>query len=270
MIKIESNWLELRYLDDLALQNTLIHRIDPCVKLITTLTFIVIVNSFSKYEIIGILPLLFYPIALISLGNIPYIHLLKRLTLIAPFVIFVGLFNPFFDRIPFQVIGPFVITGGWVSFLSINIKLLLSASAALILVATTGINSICLAMFRLGVPKPIVVQILFMYRYIHVLIEEFIRTAQAYQLRFFHGDSIHYKVWGSLLGQLLIRTFDRAQRIYQAMLCRGFDGNISLSYKCGMQNFDRMYLGFWVLFFLSCRIINIPLALGKLLMEGLL
>jgi cobalt/nickel transport system permease protein len=269
MIKIESNWMDLRQLDELAVQETFVHRLDPCIKLCTTLLFVIIVTSFSKYEITGLFPLLFYPVVLMALGNLPYSHLLKRLILIAPFVLFIGLFNPLFDRDPVVRIGAVFISGGWVSFLSITIKLALTVTSALILVATTGMNSICAALFRLGVPKPLVVQMLFMYRYLHVLIEEFIRTMQAYRLRSFHaGEGIRYKAWGSLLGQLLIRTMDRAQRIYQSMLCRGFDGEIRLAHTGNIQTKDGLYLAGWTGFFLLCRFMNIPQVLGRLLTGG--
>lgn len=270
MIKLESNWLDLRYLDDLANQKTFIHGLDSCTKLFTTLAFVIIVTSFSKYEITGLFPLLFYPIALMALGNLPYHQLLKRLIVIAPFVIFVGLFNPIFDQNPVANLGPFLISGGWISFISITIKLALTVTSALILVATTGMNSICAALFRIGIPKPIVVQMLFMYRYLHVLLEEFLKTAQAYSLRSFKSNGIHYRAWGSLLGQLLLRTMARAQRIYQAMLCRGFDGKIPLGSTATWTKRDHKYLAFWLMFFLLCRFINVPQTLGKLLTEGFL
>jgi cobalt/nickel transport system permease protein len=268
MIKLESNWLNLRHLDDLANKKTFIHCLDPCTKLFTTLAFVIIVTSFSKYEITSLIPLLFYPIASMALGSLPYNHVLKRLIVIAPFVIFVGLFNPIFDQNPVANLGPFLISGGLISFMSITIKLTLTVTSALILVATTGMNSICFALLRIGVPKPIVIQMLFMYRYLHVLLEEFLITSQAYSLRSFHSNGIHYKAWGSLLGQLLLRTMTRAQRIYQAMLCRGFDGEIHLISTGMWAKRDSLYLVFWLSFFLFCRFVNIPQALGKLLMEG--
>ncbi len=268
MIKIESNWVDLRHLDELAAQETFIHRLDSRIKLYTTLAFVIIVTSFSKYEITGLFPLLFYPAAIMALGNLPCRHLLKRLLLISPFVVFIGLFNPLFDQAPVVRIGSILISGGWISFLAITLKLSLTVTSALILVATTGMNSICAALFRMGVPKPIVVQMLFMYRYLHVLLEEFVRTVQAYHLRSFHGEGIRYQAWGSLLGQLLIRTMDRAQRIYQAMMCRGFDGEIRLLHTGNIQKRDRIYLTCWIGFFLLCRFINIPQVLGKLLTGG--
>ena len=269
MSKLESNWLDLRCLDDLANQQTIVHSLNPCSKLLTTLAFSVIVTSFPKYEVTGLFPLLLYPIALITLGKLPYLHLARRLLLIAPFVGFLSIFNPILDQSLFAVFGPFSITGGWISFLSITIKLVLTVTSALILVATTGMNSICAALLQIGMPKPVVIQILLMYRYLHVLLEEFLRTVQAYQLRSFTAKGIHYRAWGSLLGQLLLRSIARAQRIYQAMLCRGFNGKIPLHSAASWTKSDQAYLLLWLAFFLGCRLVNIPQALGKLLTGGL-
>ena len=61
MLKIEANWIDLRYLDALSTQDTLIHRLNPCVKLITTLVFILAVTASSKYEITGLIPFFLFP-----------------------------------------------------------------------------------------------------------------------------------------------------------------------------------------------------------------
>ena len=266
MIKIEANWIDLRYLDTLATKSTPVHRLNPIVKLITTLVFIITVTSFPKYEISGLLPFFLFPAVLVSLGGLPPWPLCKRLLLVAPFIIFIGIFNPLLDHTPVSQFGSFILTGGWLSFASITLRLYLTVTAALILVATTGMNALGAALARIGIPRIIVVQILFMYRYLHVLLEEFVRSIQAYSLRSFHGDGIRFRAWGSLLGQLLIRSIDRANRIYQAMLCRGFDGEVRLMHTSALHTADILYLTCWTVFFLSARNFNIPQLLGKLLM----
>ncbi|WP_094605981.1 Energy-coupling factor transporter transmembrane protein EcfT [Sporomusa silvacetica DSM 10669] len=266
MLKIEANWIDLRYLDALSNQNTFIHRLNPCVKLIAALSFIIAVTSFAKYEITGLLPFFLFPAVLLSLGNLPAAPIFKRLLLVAPFVLFIGIFNPLFDHTPITKIGAIVITGGWVSFFSITIRLCLTITTALILVATTGIDAIGSALLRIGVPKIIVVQLLFMYRYLHVLVEEFVRSTTAYSLRSFHGDGVQFRAWGSLLGQLLIRSIDRANRIYQSMLCRGFDGEVRLMRTSTLTTSDIGYLTFWMVFFVLIRCFDVPELLGKLLM----
>ncbi|WP_378955909.1 cobalt ECF transporter T component CbiQ [Pelosinus sp. sgz500959] len=268
MSKIESYWLDLKQLDEMASKATMIHLINPCVKLLTTVIFLIVVASFSKYEISGLFPMMIYPMIVIILGELPINPILNRVLLALPFVLFIGIFNPIFDRIPLVYVGPFFISGGWVSFISILLRFILAVTAALVLVATTGIDAIGMALLRLKVPKVLVVQLLFMYRYLYVLLEEFIRTLRAYSLRSFHGEGIQYGIWGSLLGQLLLRTIDRAQRIYQAMLCRGFDGEVRLRGQKKLVGMDVIYLLGWSAVFIILRLVNISQWLGTLLVGG--
>ena len=269
MVKRISAWLDLHYLEDLARQQTSVHRLHPTVKLLTTLAFAVTVTSFEKYEIEGLLPLFFYPIVLMALGSLPYQRLLKRLLFVSPVVLCLALFNPLFDRTPHAVAGLFVLSGGWLSFVSITLKLTLTTMAALILVATTAMPAIGAGLRRLGVPGPLVVQLLLMYRYLYVLLDEVGRVTQAYELRSAPGRGLPYRAWGSLLGQLLLRAVARAQQIYQAMLCRGFNGSMPVLPARPPQAADYWHLSAWLGFFLLCRLVNLPQFLGNLVMEVL-
>ncbi|MDD4600688.1 Energy-coupling factor transporter transmembrane protein EcfT [bioreactor metagenome] len=268
MNKIEHRWLELRHFDELAAQDSLIHQLHPGVKVVTTLLFIVMVASFSKYELVGLFPMFIYPAFLIGLGNIPVAILLKRVLLTLPFVLFIGIFNPFLDQATYAYIGSFAVSGGLISFISILLRFTLSVSATLLLVATTSMDAIGLALSKLRVPRIIVIQILFMYRYIYVLIEEVMKTIRAHSLRAPYRNGVGFKVWGSLVGLLLLRTLDRAQRIYQAMMCRGFDGQVRIMRSWKIRTGDIAFLVVWTVFFVLVRLVNIPHWLGRMLLGG--
>jgi cobalt/nickel transport system permease protein len=104
----------------------------------------------------------------------------------------------------------------------------LTVTAALILVSLTGFNAVCASLLKLGVPRPFAVQLLFFYRYIFVLVDEAERMVRAGSLRAFNSGAMGFKNFISLLSHLLLRTLDRAERIYLAMRCRGFDGRIRI------------------------------------------
>ena len=269
MRKLFSTWLDLRTLDELSYGPTNLHRLHPVVKIVVTLFFAAAVTSFHKYEIAGLLPLFFYPVAVIALGNLPGRRLLQRLLLVSPVVLLIGLFNPLFDRTPHNVAGFFIITGGWLSFISLTLKLALTTTAALLLMATTTLPAIAAALRQLGLPRPLVVQLLLLHRYLFVLLEEVGRIVQACELRAAPGKGLPFRAWGSLLGQLLLRTVSRAERIYQAMRCRGFDGEIRLLATRPLQTIDYCHLLAWCGFFLLCRIVNLPNLLGHFLLEVL-
>ena len=87
----------------------------------------------------------------------------------------------------------------------------------------------------------------FVYRYLFVLIEEAAAMQQARDARSFGRKSYPLKVWGTLVGQLLIRTFDRAERISRAMLARGFTGRIpeGMSERPAWKMRDTLFLAAW-------------------------
>jgi cobalt/nickel transport system permease protein len=264
-MNIESALLNIGYLETLAYQQTPLHRLDPRAKLLTTLVFIVTVVSFGKYEITGLLPFLLYPVTLIAVGNLPPAYLAKKILLAAPFAFFIGIFNPLLDRAVLVHLGPLAVSGGWVSFASIMIRFTLTVAAALILIAGTGLNAVCLALERLGAPASFVVQLLFLYRYIFVLTDEALRLVRARAMRSFQGRGLGFKVFTYMIGQLLLRTLARAQRIHLAMRSRGFDGVIRLGRPLKIRWPDVVFCAGWSSLFVLMRWYNIPHLLEHLL-----
>ena len=253
----------IRLLDDLSRNDTFVHRLHPLVKLLTTVAYLVVVISFGKYEVGSMLPFVFYPILIFAFAELPVLPVLKRLWIVAPFIIGIGILNPLFDHTTFSL-GTIIISRGWLNFLSIIIKCVLTVTAGFLLVATTGMDKLAAALRMLKVPKIFVLQLLLTYRYIGVLIEEAAGMMRAYSLRAPGQKGLHPRVWGSFLGQLLLRTFDRAQRVYQAMSLRGFSGEYHTggSVKIGYK--DVAYFVVWIAFFIIVRIYNIPVLLGSL------
>jgi len=264
MARIETSVFDLSQLDLLSCGQTVVHRLDPRVKVLTTLFFTGIVVSFPKYEIAPLLPFALYPAVLISLGNLPPGHLMKKVLWAAPLAVLIGIFNPLLDPAILVQLGPFSLSGGWISFGAILVKFLLTVTTALCLVATTGFNAVCTALDRMGVPRSFVIQLQFLYRYIHVLTDDAARMSRARSLRSFNGRGMGMQVFASLVGQLLLRTLDRARRIHAAMLCRGFDGEIRLLRPLNLRATDIGFLAGWCGLFVFLRLYNLPRWLGHL------
>jgi len=246
-----------------------VHRIDPRAKLITTLAFIVFVTSFNKYALFPLLPFAVYPLILASAGQIPLGYIARRILWLLPFVVTLGAFNPFFDHRELLVFGTLTWTGGWVSFITLAIKLILTASTAMILLATTGFPSLCRALDSLMVPRVFVVQLLFLHRYLFVLAEEVQNVAIARKLRGGDGSRLSLRSFGSAFGHLAIRTFDRAKRIHLAMICRGFDGEFRQLHGLRFQLKDALFVLCWCALFLSLRFSAVLEKLGRLCLEVL-
>jgi cobalt/nickel transport system permease protein len=262
-MKIENSLFEIGALDQLAGQDTPVHRLDPRAKLITTLGFIVTVVSFNRYELSALVPLILYPVSLAAAGNFPTSYLVRKLLIASPFALLVGLCNPILDRTPMFLVDGVSISAGWISFASIALRFCLTVSAALVLVGVTGFTTVCMALGRLGMPRIFTVQLLFLYRYIFVLTEEGLSMARARALRSFKRRGMGLRVYGYMLGQLLLRTMSRAERIHQAMLCRGFDGEIRLSRDFRFRSRDVVFAAGWLMFFGVARYLNLSQLLGR-------
>ncbi|NMA19109.1 MAG: cobalt ECF transporter T component CbiQ [Lentisphaerae bacterium] len=224
MTRIDAAIGNVDALDRLATGDSPIHRLDPRAKLIVTALFLLTVVSYRKYDVVELTPLFLYLTVLLALGRVPVRVIARYLLLACPFAVLVGGFNPLFDRQIIAHIGPLAVTGGWVSFISILIRLVLTVSAVLLLLACTGYVGVCAALGKLGAPRLLTMQFMMLYRFIFILTDEASRMIRAHSLRSPNGRGIPLRVWGSLAGNLLLRAYDRGTRVHTAMLARGFDG----------------------------------------------
>jgi cobalt/nickel transport system permease protein len=265
MLAIDGTLLDFKRLDLLAREESAVHRLDPRAKVLTTLVYILCVVSFGRYELAAMLPFLLYPVVLLALADLPAGYIARKVLVVLPFAVMVGLFNPLFDRQVILQLGPLEIWGGWVSCASIVVRALLTAGAAIVLIAVTGFPAICEALERLGMPRVFAVQLLFLHRYIFVLTDEGGRVARARQLRSCGRKGLGLRQFGPLVGHLLLRTWERAERIHMAMLARGFSGEIHARRQGRFGGREAAFLIGWSLLFITLRLYNLPQLLGRLL-----
>lgn len=83
------------------------------------------------------------------------------------------------------------------------------------------------------------------YRYIILFLKETERMTDAYMLRAPGQKGVHYKAWGTMIGQLLLRSMDRAQTVYDSMMLRGYNGEFYLRCKHKAGNGDYLYMLVW-------------------------
>ncbi|MCX5791766.1 MAG: cobalt ECF transporter T component CbiQ [Elusimicrobia bacterium] len=269
MNELGRNLIDIGYIDTLSAGDSPLHRLDPRAKLLTTFLFISAVVSFNKYEVSALVPFFLYPAFLILAGELPARYLAGKLLAVAPFAVLVGIFNPVLDRQILFQLGPVGVSGGWVSFISILTRFALTVSAALALLSVTGMNGICEALARLGVPRPFVVQLLFLNRYLLALTGEAERMSRARSLRSSARKIMDLRIYEQLLGQLLLRTLDRAERVYRAMLCRGFDGRIRVVRFSKIGSRETAFVLCWAGVFAVFRAMNISLVFGNLVMGAM-
>lgn len=194
--------------------------------LIVSLVFLVCMLSLPLSALSQLMLFFIFPILTSGLAGLDYGSVFRHSLVVLPFVALVGIFNPIYDRRIAFTVGSIAVTGGWVSFASIVLRGLLSVQAVIVLVRSVGYYRLCRAMGRLGVPAVLITQLLFVYRYSYVLVQQALFMTQARDARGFGRRSYPLKVYGAMVGQLLVRTMHRAQQIHGAMLARGFDGRI--------------------------------------------
>ena len=259
---------DFRQLDLMANGNTGLHRLDARAKVLVTLVFILTVVSLGRYELAALFPFFLYPVVAMALGNLPARHIIRKILLVLPSALMVGMFNPLFDQEVLIRLGPLAISGGWLSFVSILVRTMLTVGAALILVGLTGFPAICRALDQLGLPRIFTVQLLFLYRYLFVLIEEGGRTTRARELRAFSGKGLGLASYGPMLSHLLLRTWLRAERIHLAMLARGFTGEFHPRRATRFRGREFLFLAGWSGLFLFFRLVNFPRLLGAMVVGG--
>ena len=249
---------ELDALERTAQAESPLHRLDARAKLLTTAVFLFTMLSVPLSQLSEILFYTLFPLLTAAMGGMRFGPLFRRSLVVLPFVALVGIFNLFYDREPALRIGALVITGGWITFLSILLRGLLAMQALLLLIGTTGFFGLCRGLQRLGLPRLFTVQLLFVYRYFYVLVDEALHLSWAREARSFGRRALPLRVWGTLTGQLLIRTCDRAEQIHRAMLARGFTGRIpdSIATCTQWRRADTLFLAGWSTVLMLARLLH--------------
>ncbi len=136
---------------------------------------------------------------------------------------------------------------------------------SILLISTTGIVKLSESLRMLKVPKIFVLQLLLTYRYISVLLEEVSTMLTAYSLRAPNQKGVSRKALGSFVGQLMLRTMDRAERVYQSMNLRGFEGEYNSGSETKMKSSDITYIAVWSMLFVIARLYDVPALIGLIL-----
>jgi len=233
--------MHVHFLDPYHPGLSLIHRLDARVKFLLTLAFILT----TALTPVGAWPVYILLFALILaaevLSELGVMYTLRRAVLALPFVmaalpVIFTLQGPALLAFP---IGPWTLTvyqPGLERFISIALKSWISVQAAILLAVCTPFPDLLLAMRAVGIPRLLVAIFGLMWRYLFVLADEALRLIRARASRSGHSDqpglkpggSIAWRgrVAGGMAGSLFLRAFERSDRIYMAMLSRGYDGEV--------------------------------------------
>lgn len=233
--------MHVHFLDPYISRQSPVHSLDPRIKLVLTLAFI-LTNALvppAAWPVYILLFSLLLSVEILSELGVSYI--LRRSALALPFILAA---LPIMFTMPGAVLTSFTI-GPWslsisqpglARVISVSLKSWLSVQAAIVLASSTPFPDLLIAMRALRVPRLLVAVFGLMWRYLFVLVDEALRLMRARAAR--SGESARPgsrkggswawrgKVTGGMAGSLFLRGIERSDRIYMAMLSRGYDGEI--------------------------------------------
>jgi len=225
------------FLDQYSELDTFIHRLDPRTRILTTLAFVLAVVATPPTGWPAFILYAILIVSLILLAWLPPLYALKRSAVILPFVLMITAFVPFFGR--GEVVDSYnlwqwqvtITYNGLTVLWSTLAKAWLSTLGLILLSATTPFPRLLQGLERLGVPRVMVMLLSFMYRYLFVLVDEAMRMQRARESRAVAASYPFSRRWlqqakavGGVIGTLFIRSYERGERVYRAMLARGYNG----------------------------------------------
>ncbi|TAK21357.1 MAG: cobalt ECF transporter T component CbiQ [Chloroflexota bacterium] len=241
-----------RYVDS----SSPIHRLDPRVKLGCALALIVSTALLPDRAWGAFLVSLVIGIAIAITARLGPLYAVIRSAVGLPFLAaaLTLLFTTPGSAILDLAFGParvLVTDAGLIRFVSIAARSLLSLQIAIVLTATTHFPDLLHALRHFGVPAIIVSVVSLMYRYLFVLVDEAGRLLRARAARSAvaaghrTGGTVTWRgqVAGAMVGQLFIRSYERSDRVYQAMLARGMDGTYPILHAHAFAREDAFAIG---------------------------
>ncbi len=235
--------MHIHFLDPYRSRTSPIHALDGRVKFVLTVAFI-LATSLTPAAAWPVYVLLFALILSAEiLSGLGVGYVLKRALLALPFVLaaFPVIFTNGQTALFSFSLGSWTLTAhaeGLARFVSVALKSWLSVQAAIVMVSSTPFPELLQAMRAAGIPRLLVGMFGLMWRYTFVLVDEALRLMRARAARSGQsmesghrsGGSVLWRarVTGGMAGNLFLRAFERSDRIYVAMLSRGYDGEVRL------------------------------------------
>ena len=210
--------------------DSVVHRLPAHVKLVALLSFILLVVALPREAHLARVGMLVTALVVVAMTRVPWRHVLTRLVVETPFVVF-ALVLPFVATGPTREVGPFTVSRDGVAA---SVVLLLTATTsclmAIAFATTTSSRDLVRALQHLHVPDRLVQILAFMVRYLGVVGSQSQRMKVARESRGFAPRSLGgWPVIASSAGALFIRSYERGERVHLAMMSRGYDGRMPVT-----------------------------------------
>ncbi len=210
----------------LVVADSPVHRLPAQTKVVAVLLVVlaVVLTPAGAWTVLGVQAALVALVA--SLARLPGGILLRRMSVELPFVVF-ALLMPVVATGPTTQLGPITVSqAGLLGGATLLVKATVGLLAAVILAATTEARALLAGLERLRLPAVLVAILSFMLRYVVVIAEELHRTRLAREARGGGGARDRLAAVAGGVGTRFVRTYERGERVQQAMLARGYTGRM--------------------------------------------
>lgn len=207
-----------------------LYTFDPRIKLGAILAFIVVLAFMRQFA--PLLIALTFILVLIEVSGVPMRHFGRSYLIAFPLILFASL--------------TMLITSTWMNAMMMGIRITASVLALLLMISTTPFFDTLRAMRWYRIPPLMCNLMMFTYRFIFVLLEELSRMRLARMARGFRGgtsllDRSAFKTISNTIGMVFVRSNMRAGHIYDALLARGYDGEVHTLTKIKMRGRDVLF-----------------------------
>ena len=234
------------FIDHHRIGDSIVHKLDPRLKIIMMLFYIMAVVMTGFDHLIYLIYLTFFLLVLSMMSNVSLFHFLSKLMRIYPMFFFVSLlilFVPSSSPIYFEWYLIRIYQDGLQNFILINLKSVIIMFMSLLLMSTTDYMLLLKGLEKFRIPKIIIAILSFLYRFMFLLIDEIERLWMAYRSRYIELSFWkRLKYMGKKIGILFIRTYERGERVYLSMDARGFKGEIRTIEHLHWRYLDTLYL----------------------------
>lgn len=239
-----------------TLQHTLIHRLDPRGRVVAAVAFSVLIAVSGRFSSLG--ASLAGAVFLCVLARLPLGALLKRLAAVNAFVLLLVVVLPL--TTPGTILaefGPLAFSReGLLRAVMVGLKANAIVLTLTGLLGTMEVVELGHALSHLRVPDKLAHLFLFTIRYVDLMHHEYSRLRSAMRVRCFRPGMNRrtYRALAHLVGMLLVRSFDRSERVLAAMKCRAFRGRFYVLRHFHFHRRDAAFgvLAVVLLVFLSC------------------
>lgn len=237
------------FIDKYSNMDSVIHRLDPRVKLLLTFLFLILAAAAVNLKLFGLY--LSFVIVLIAISRVPVKFFTRKCLLVTPLAVILTVFifvsYVLEYRVPFTVDALLQSHPVYERLALMISKIYVSILAISLMIATTHFNDLLWGLRKYRLPAVVTTLSKLVYTYIFVFIDELHRTMRAYKSRTPVRRVSRIKLYGNIAAAILLRSIDRSDIIYKAMLSRGFDGEFPEGNSNRLKGVDAMAAMFFII-----------------------